>query len=520
MTSRIANNTMSLPYLLIPLLVIWLLAFFPTHQAMVHVWINSVTFAHGFLIVPMALYLFWQRRQFVSLKDAQPSWLASLILLGLAIVWFVANAAGVNVVQQLAVVLMIPMIIWGLLGFQVLKQVAFPVGYLLFAVPMGENLVPLLQEITAWFSVKGLQLVGIPVYWEGYYISIPSGDFLVAEACSGIRYLIASAALGAFYAYITFNSLKKRILFIGISLVLPIVANGIRAWGIIMIAYYSNMKYAVGVDHILYGWVFFGIVMLLLFWIGGKFADNPITLQSTTNTTEADQTLPKGDSRFSVSQDVVQPIEKQHWRMLVWLTVIIICIPILTLLNQPSAVSQVAFTLPEKVANWQLTKKQPINWKPTFSTPHTTHVTYQNDVTDQSLFLFSAHYTGGERDIELVSYANQLFDDDNWKILSQQVRSIEIAEKTYSFYEYVVEHDGQRRLLWSWYVLNNKVMTNIYLIKLYQAYGKLTGQFYGGSFLAMATDFDIKPSEAREKLQRFLTEAMPLLTESLVSYKP
>lgn len=519
MTSRIANNTIPLPYLLIPLLVIWLLAFFPTHQAMVHVWINSVTFAHGFLIVPMALYLFWQRRQLVSLNNAQPSWLASLILLGLAVVWFVADAAGVNVVQQLAVVLMIPVIIWGLLGFQVLKQVAFPVGYLLFAVPMGENLVPLLQDITAWFSVKGLQLVGIPVYWEGYYISIPSGDFLVAEACSGIRYLIASAALGAFYAYITFNSLKKRILFIGISLVLPIIANGIRAWGIIMIAYYSNMKYAVGVDHILYGWVFFGIVMLLLFWIGGKFADNPISQQSAASASGANESIPSSGSSLGV-QGLMPPVEKQHWRMLIWLAAIIVCIPVLTLLNQPSSISQVAFTLPEKAATWQLTQKQPVNWQPTFSTAHTTHVTYQNDVTDQSLLLFAAHYTGRERDIELVSYANQLFDEDNWKVLSQQVRNIEIAGKTYSFYEYVVEHDGQRRLLWSWYVLNNKVMTNIYLIKLYQAYGKLTGQFYGGSFLAIATDFDIKPSEAREKLLRFLTEAMPLLTESLVSYKP
>ena len=54
-------------------------------------------------------------------------------------------------------------------------------------------------------------------------------------------------------------------MFIAASIVVPIVANWLRAYMIVMIGHLSNNKYAVGVDHLIYGWVFFGVVMMLLF---------------------------------------------------------------------------------------------------------------------------------------------------------------------------------------------------------------------------------------------------------------
>src|SRR5699024_5572254 len=74
--------------------------------------------------------------------------------------------------------------------------------------------------------------------------------------------------LGTLYAYITYHSYWRRAMFIVASIIAPIIANGLRAYGIIMLAYLSSMKLAVGIDHIIYGWIFFGIVMFLLFWIG------------------------------------------------------------------------------------------------------------------------------------------------------------------------------------------------------------------------------------------------------------
>ena len=96
----------------------------------------------------------------------------------------------------------------------------------------------------------------------------------MVEACSGLRYLIASFTLGTLYAYLTYRSLARRLVFIALSLIVPIVANGIRAYLIVMTGHLSDMQLAVGVDHLIYGWVFFGFVMLLLFWIGSFWRED------------------------------------------------------------------------------------------------------------------------------------------------------------------------------------------------------------------------------------------------------
>ena len=130
------------------------------------------------------------------------------------------------------------------------------------------------MEHTADFTVAALRLTGIPVYREGQFFTIPTGSWSVVEACSGLRYLIASVTVGVLYAYLTYRSPARRAAFVAASIVVPIVANWVRAYMIVMIGHLSGMKYAVGVDHLIYGWVFFGIVMLLLFWIGSFWRED------------------------------------------------------------------------------------------------------------------------------------------------------------------------------------------------------------------------------------------------------
>ncbi len=96
----------------------------------------------------------------------------------------------------------------------------------------------------------------------------------MVEGCSGLRYLIASITLGVLYAYLTYRSWKRRLLFSIAAMIVPIFANSGRAYMIVMIAHLSDMKLALGVDHYIYGWVFFGIVMLLLFWIGSFWRED------------------------------------------------------------------------------------------------------------------------------------------------------------------------------------------------------------------------------------------------------
>lgn len=257
------------------LILLITLAYGGTLLSMVATWWRSETFAHGFLILPISLYLIWRCREQLLSRRQQIEWAALPILLGMVFLWLAAHVANILVVQQLAVVSMVVFTVLLLFGRIGAYAILFPLLYLYFMVPVGEFLVPRLQDITASITVWALQLSGIPVFWEGLHFSIPSGSFEVAEACSGIRYLIASLALGILYAYLMYTSNMKRLVFIALSIIVPIVANGLRAYGIVLIADLSDYKLATGVDHLIYGWLFFGLVMVILFWAGGKFRDPP-----------------------------------------------------------------------------------------------------------------------------------------------------------------------------------------------------------------------------------------------------
>lgn len=95
---------------------------------------------------------------------------------------------------------------------------------------------PFFMEWTAKITVICLRMSGIPVYQEGLQFVIPSGNWSVVEACSGIRYLIASVTVGTLFAYLNYRSLKRRLLFVVVSFLVPIIANWARAYIIVMLA--------------------------------------------------------------------------------------------------------------------------------------------------------------------------------------------------------------------------------------------------------------------------------------------
>ena len=166
---------------------------------------------------------------------------------------------------------MIPALVWILLGMQALRHLALPLGFSFFAVPAGDSLIPWLQDFTAWFAVWALRITGIPVVLEGHWIAISSGTWEVAEACSGIRYLISSVALGTLFAFTVYKSWRRRAALIGASIVVPILANGVRAYSIILIAHKLDARLAEGIDHLIYGWLFFSLISGALLSLGFRW---------------------------------------------------------------------------------------------------------------------------------------------------------------------------------------------------------------------------------------------------------
>ncbi len=266
-------------------LIIWALlltalalAFWPTLSSLIHIWDNNVSYQYCWLIAPIIAWLVYERRKELAQLTPKPSLWGVAAFAGAALLWLLGEAGQINVVRHAALIFMLQASVLAVFGFQLLRALLFPTVFAAFMIPAGEQFVAPLQQVTAWFCVKLLALFNVPFTTDGLFIHVPNGTFEVAEACSGIRYLTTMVALGAVYANLSFKSTLRRAIVMIMAVVFPVVANGVRAWGIIYLAYVSDNKIATGVDHILYGWVFFVIVMLLFMAMCWRFADRPLTM--------------------------------------------------------------------------------------------------------------------------------------------------------------------------------------------------------------------------------------------------
>ena len=243
--------------------------------AAIGVWIASTAFNHCFLVLPMAAYLLYARRDAVLQSTPHPAPLIAAAALPLVLCWFLAERAGIMEARQLLAIGIVQVLVMATLGAPTWRVLAAPALYLFLLVPTGEFLVPWLQHFTVSFIGAGLTLLEVPHFIDGVTIEIPEGRFLVAEACAGLRFLIASVAFGAFYACLMYRSPQRRLLFIALSLVVPVVANGLRALGIVYLGHLLGSAPAAAVDHVLYGWLFFAIVTALLILAGLPFRQSP-----------------------------------------------------------------------------------------------------------------------------------------------------------------------------------------------------------------------------------------------------
>ncbi|HEX8223228.1 MAG TPA: exosortase A [Allosphingosinicella sp.] len=250
-----------------------LLLFARDAAGMARIWWTSATFNHCLLIVPIIVWLVRQRLP--ELKALAPAaWAPGVALVGAgSLAWLLGEAGSVSFLRHLGLVLMLQGTVVATLGKAAARGLAFPIFYALFLVPLGEQLVPPMQELTAQMCMALLGLVGVPAHIEGIFISTPTGLFRVAEACSGVRFLIAMAALAALVANLCFRSWPRRAAFVVAAMAIPVAANGVRAFATIWVAHMTDNEVAVGFDHIVYGWVFFGLVIALILAAGWPFFD-------------------------------------------------------------------------------------------------------------------------------------------------------------------------------------------------------------------------------------------------------
>ena len=238
-------------------------------------WWDSSTYNHVLLVPVILGWLVGQR--WPQLQRVVPTpWWPGLVLFGAALVlWVLGSFAGFSLGQQAGAVGMLGAAVLALLGPRVGAGLAFPLGYMAFLVPFGDELIPPLQTVTATLTIALVHVSGIPAAIDGVFIDTPAGLFEVAEACSGIKFLIAMIALGVLVCNVCFKSWPRRAAFMAVAIAVPVLANGVRAWGTIYVAQFKGAAYAGSFDHIIYGWIFFAVVIAVVIAAGWRWFDRP-----------------------------------------------------------------------------------------------------------------------------------------------------------------------------------------------------------------------------------------------------
>lgn len=263
------------------MIALLMLAMNETVTDLIALWaIDDGYYSYGFLILPISLFLVWQRRHVIAGLPLRQELFAMPALVGTGGLWLIAKAADIAVLQYLTLVLSIGLIVLAVFGRHIAKRLTFPITFLLFMVPFGAPLLPKLQAITTSFADGLLWLVGIPTYRDGNLIETSFGLFNIAEECAGLQFLAANLVAGVLFAQLAFSSLRAKALLIIISIIAPILVNGLRAFGIITAVHLSGDVSIAGPDHIIYGWVLFTVSVIVTFVIGSKFADWPRPLHA------------------------------------------------------------------------------------------------------------------------------------------------------------------------------------------------------------------------------------------------
>lgn len=248
---------------------------FDALENMVTLWITTDTYMHGAFVIPLAIMMAYQKA--LPSHDIKPLSIGLSLLL--CMVWgcalVLASLSMINVLVQGVVLSLFTLISIICFGWRITWHYKTPLLLVFLSVPVGDFLIPYLQSITADMAVFLLNISDVSVLRNGWYISIAQADFRVAEACSGVNFLISTFTVAVFYAFTYMDRPVKRAVFIALGLIVPLVANGLRVYMIIMIAHFGNVEAATGVDHLVYGWIFFMFILVLLFIIG-YFMKDPL----------------------------------------------------------------------------------------------------------------------------------------------------------------------------------------------------------------------------------------------------
>jgi exosortase A len=374
----------------------------PSSISLMELWndTSKTTYTHGYVIAGLVVWLILRRRQRLAWEPWSPSILAALLVAATGVAWIVAVRSGIEIVHQLLLLALLWLSVWAVFGRRIAVTLALPIGYLIFAIPVWDQVNSLLQAGTVAAVQFFLKLSSIPAYVEGNFVHLAAGVFEIAGGCSGIHFYIVSLAVATLYGEIGRDSLKTRLSLIGLAAGLALLTNWLRVYIIVVAGHLTNMQhYLVRVEHYQFGWVVFAVMMTLFFLIARRFAP----------AVTSDSGAPADSSTRGVSFGLGLAIA----------TLAVLAVPCWELARpvQPAALSADA-VLPGAPSGWSQVATESSQWNPVFEGADRIARGEYAGADDRRVEAFVASYALQHQNKELVAYGNSLIGPGEGTIVS------------------------------------------------------------------------------------------------------
>ncbi len=251
------------------LILISVLVFLPVWSGLISAWAGSDDYSHGFLIVPLALYIVWQKRREFRAIELHSNWTAFPLVVLALLLYLIGQFGEIKTVASLAMVGYVAAAVLFLLGWQVFKRSIFPLALLLFMIPVPGQIyasltIPLQLFVTKMTAII-VSALNIPILREGNVLHLPEHTLQVVDACSGLRSIMSLLTLGAVIGYFGLRSNPMRWLLFVSAIPVAVFVNIVRVLIMVMAFYFFDTDLTDGAVHTYFGVGVF--VLAILFFL-------------------------------------------------------------------------------------------------------------------------------------------------------------------------------------------------------------------------------------------------------------
>jgi exosortase B len=255
---------------LLALLLGLLVMYVPAYQMLSDTVWNVVGQGHGPVMLALAVWLAWQRKDKLAQVPAGQATVAGSIALGMGLLWYVLGRSQTFPIFYIASqIWVLAALLLFYKGWQGLKIMWFPLFFIIFITPLPGPLVDAvtgpMKMAVSYASEALLHLANYPVGRAGVTLTIGPYQLLVADACAGLNSIFALEAIGVFYmSAMQYQSGARNVMLALLILPTSFVSNVIRVITLVLVTYYLGDEAGQGFVHDFAGVLLFMVATIVM----------------------------------------------------------------------------------------------------------------------------------------------------------------------------------------------------------------------------------------------------------------